>query len=111
MSGWSKSVGVHTGERHRIRPMNGRQVLTVCDRCRQSFDVSQIKQEWTGLYVCDATANGCWEPMHPMLNFQAPIDNSLFRPNPRDLPYDFETAPEPTAQTAAALRRSQGTGQ
>ena len=91
--------------------MDGRQILTVCDRCRQSFDVSHIKQEWTGLFVCDETANGCYEEMHPMLRFQAPIDNSLFRPNPRDLPYDFDNAPAPAGSIAASLRRSQGTGQ
>jgi len=109
MTGYSRSYGVHRGERQRKRRMDGRQVLTVCDRCRQSFDVSHIKEEWTGLFVCDEACNGCYEEMHPMLNFQAPIDNSLYRPNPRDLPYDFENAPPTNANILASLRTSQTT--
>jgi len=31
-----------------------------CDRCGEKYKASQLKHEWTGLYVCKE----CWEPRH-----------------------------------------------
>lgn len=34
-----------------------------CQRCGWTFPSEDIRQEWTGLYVCKS----CWEPKHPQL--------------------------------------------
>ena len=34
-----------------------------CPRCSFTFPSSDIRKEWTGLYVC----RSCWEPKHPQL--------------------------------------------
>jgi hypothetical protein len=34
-----------------------------CQRCGFTFPSSDIRKEWTGLYVCGS----CWEPKHPQL--------------------------------------------
>ena len=34
----------------------------ICDRCGGKFRYSDMKEEWTGLWVC---TRGCWEPRHP----------------------------------------------
>ena len=33
-----------------------------CPRCGLDYRHSQMKKEWTGLWVC---AEKCWEPRHP----------------------------------------------
>ncbi len=33
-----------------------------CDRCGFKVKREHVKMEWTGLLVCDATINNCWEP-------------------------------------------------
>lgn len=33
----------------------------ICDRCGDKLKSDQVREEWTGLYVC----NTCWEPRHP----------------------------------------------
>lgn len=35
--------------------------LYTCQRCGFTKYASQIRQEWTGLHVCET----CWEPRHP----------------------------------------------
>lgn len=32
----------------------------ICDRCGFKYKASQLRHEWTGLYVCQE----CWEPRH-----------------------------------------------
>ncbi len=38
----------------------------ICDRCGFKVKRGQAKMEWTGLFVCDASVNNCWEPRHPL---------------------------------------------
>lgn len=33
----------------------------ICSRCSLKYKSSQLRKEWTGLYVC----THCWEPRHP----------------------------------------------
>lgn len=35
----------------------------ICDRCGFKYKNTDLKEEWTGLMVCDH----CWEPKHPQL--------------------------------------------
>ena len=42
----------------------------VCDRCGFDYRRSQMRQEWTGLWVCEAD----WEPRHPQDFAQAKPD-------------------------------------
>ncbi len=38
----------------------------ICQRCGLKFPIEQIKkEEQTNLWVCDETANGCYEERHP----------------------------------------------
>lgn len=34
----------------------------ICDRCGARYRRSQMREEWTGLWVC---TRGCWEKQHP----------------------------------------------
>lgn len=34
----------------------------ICDRCGGKFRRSEMREEWTGLWVCK---RGCWETQHP----------------------------------------------
>jgi hypothetical protein len=34
----------------------------ICDRCGARYRRSEMREEWTGLWVC---TRGCWEPRHP----------------------------------------------
>lgn len=34
----------------------------ICDRCGKRYRRSDMREEWTGLWVC---TRGCWEPRHP----------------------------------------------
>ena len=34
----------------------------ICDRCGATYYASEMREEWTGLWVC---TRGCWEPRHP----------------------------------------------
>lgn len=34
---------------------------SLCARCGFRFKFSELREEWTGLFVC----HGCWEPRHP----------------------------------------------
>jgi len=38
-----------------------REYNATCDRCGFEYKNHQLKQEWTGLMVCEP----CWEPRHP----------------------------------------------
>lgn len=37
----------------------------ICQRCGLKFPVERIVKEWTGLWVCDSLANGCYEERNP----------------------------------------------
>jgi len=34
----------------------------ICERCGAKYRYSEMRQEWTGSWVCRI---GCWEPQHP----------------------------------------------
>jgi hypothetical protein len=61
----------------------------ICDRCGFKVKRAQAKMEWTGLFVCDASVNNCWEPRNS-LDFvrNVPDRQSVFPTRPdADLPY------------------------
>lgn len=41
----------------------------LCDRCGFTYKSDELKQEWTGLMVCDS----CWEARHPVDFIKAPV--------------------------------------
>jgi len=43
----------------------------VCDRCGGVYRRSEMRKEWTGLWVCK---RGCWEPRHPQDFVKTKID-------------------------------------
>lgn len=53
-----------------------------CMRCGFVKGRSQMRKEWTGLLVCEAT---CWEPRHPQMSLRGVPDR-------QNLPW---TRPEP----------------
>ncbi len=54
----------------------------ICDRCGFKCKSTQIKREWTGLYVCDSSVNDCWEPRQPQ-DFVRGIPDRQSVPVPR----------------------------
>jgi len=46
--------------------------LAICDRCGGQFYASEMRMEWTGLFVC---RRGCWERRHPQLDLPTPHDD------------------------------------
>lgn len=82
--------------------------VSTCDRCGANLPSAQLRLEWTGLYTCVGNANGahnCWDYKHPSLDFQAPIDHSLLRANPRQPREGFTSAPMTYDQLVAMLRK------
>lgn len=56
----------------------------VCDRCGFDFWASELRKEWTGLYVCSAD----WEPRHPQEFVKGRADRQNVpwsRPQPADV--------------------------
>ena len=48
-----------------IKDMMGRH-LVFCDRCGTTYFDNQMRQEWTGLLVCDGPdTRGCYEERNP----------------------------------------------
>jgi len=46
----------------------------VCDRCGAEYLDNELREEWTGLWVCDT----CWDPKHPQLSVVGiPDDQSV----------------------------------
>jgi hypothetical protein len=61
----------------------------ICQRCGLKHKASTIKQEWTGLRVC----NECWEPRHPQTLLRVPqehVATPWSSPEPEDV---FTTVP------------------
>ncbi len=55
----------------------------ICDRCGEKFKATQLRQEWTGLMVCQ----GCWEPRHPQ-DFLRTVPDRMSVPYTRPRPAD-----------------------
>jgi len=56
----------------------------ICDRCGQQHKAESLRQEWTGLRVC----NRCWEPRHPQERLRGKADRQAppwTRPRPPDI--------------------------
>jgi len=54
----------------------------ICDRCGFKRKFSELKKEWTGLWVCEDT---CWEARHPQDFVRAKADRQyvdVSRPEP-----------------------------
>lgn len=64
----------------------------ICDRCGQKFKRSELQREWTGLYVCGESGNGCFELRHPQDSLKAMRDRQTV-PNarPDHSPYYLDT--------------------
>lgn len=60
----------------------------ICDRCGLKFKATQVKQEWTGLMVCEE----CWEPRHPQ-DFIRTVPDRMDVPFTRPRPADFFITP------------------
>lgn len=63
----------------------------ICDRCGLKKKNDMLRQEWTGLMVCDA----CFETRHPQDFIRVPreeISPAWVRPEPTDT---FVSVPEP----------------
>lgn len=73
----------------------------ICPRCGFKKNSAEIRQEWTGLYVCEP----CWDPRHPLDFFQVKAeDNTL----PFSLP-DGTHAEEDTSAWQSTLTDYRGT--
>ncbi len=50
-----------------------------CQRCQSKCKREQLKQEWTGLWVCDKSVHNCWEERHPQdFVIGLPDDQSVY---------------------------------
>lgn len=61
----------------------------VCDRCGFTFYNTQLKDEWTGLKVCES----CWESRHPQDFARIPRTEQPLpwtRPEPADVEIDVD---------------------
>lgn len=61
----------------------------ICDRCGQKYKSPELRQEWTGLMVCQ----GCWEPRHPQ-DFIRTVPDRMSVPYTRPRPADIFVNPE-----------------
>ena len=42
----------------------GKYAKAICDRCGFQYKLSELRQEWNGLFTCPS----CFEPKHPQLD-------------------------------------------
>lgn len=60
----------------------------ICDRCGASYRYSEMREEWTGLWVC---ARGCWEPRHPQDSVTGVLDLQTVPVSRPDVPQTMGT--------------------
>ena len=60
----------------------GKFAKALCDRCGFEYKLLELREDWTGLKVC----NSCYEPKHPQLEpLRAKADpEALYRPRPNN---------------------------
>jgi hypothetical protein len=77
--------------------------LAICDRCGLRHLYTDLKREWTGLFVCD----NCYEEKHPQLD---PQHKDFSDPKPLENPRPelTSTPPDNSAFTTAFPSTSGG---